>query len=478
MKKIDIIQRSIVLLAFLFSAQFLLAQSTNTEFFMTSSPANIALNPAKRPEKGYIGIPGFTNFKLDYRTNTFTLDQFLYPGLGKDGKTAFFMNEAISYSQFMNGISDNNFLHLGADYTPMGFGFYIKKVFLSVDASLRMKTAFNLPGSFFSFLKKGLNESGDDLSYDFKNASATATAFAQLGAGASYPFLNNSLVVGAKAKLLFGIANAHLQIDQMHLNLAHDQWNVRSQASMHLTYPNQNIKYDDQGVFTGVDADGDQPLLNGSGMGFDLGVTFTPGRFFDFGDKLGFLNRFTVSAALIDLGSITWKNNIYLATNPNDVLITDGNRSTNFENFGDLFDEFSDSVDDVLAFRKQQGHASRTTPIGSQLNLGLEYNLNDHFNLGYLSTTRYDPVETVSEHTLGAAYYPATGFEVGMSYSFVYSRFRTFGLAIRIGSGFFIAADYLLPQVANADFITLPIPTTVRAFNLQMGCVVPIGGRH
>jgi hypothetical protein len=469
MKKIanmqQLLHRGLLLLflGLLFAGQPLFAQTTNTEFFMTSSVSKLLLNPAKRPENGYIGVPGITNAKLDFNTKTLTLDRFIFPGMGENGKAAFFMNEAIDYNRFMNGISANNFLHADADWTPIGAGFYLNKLFLSMDLSVRAKAKVNLPGSIFSFLKEGLNAAGDEFSYNFKDASANAFAFAQAGVGVSYP-LHPSFVVGAKVKFLLGIANAQVEIEDMNLNFAHDRWSVQSQASMLLSYPGQRIKYDSDGVFSGIQTDGPRSYVNGSGVGLDLGLTFAP----------DFLNKFTFSAALVDLGSIRWNKNIRLATNPSDVLITDDSRSSSLDNFGDVFDELSDSMEDFMAFREQGDNQTATTRLGSRFNLGVEYAASSKLNLGFLATTRYDPVETVSEYTLGAAWYPAAGFEAGLSYSFVYSRFQTFGLAIHIGSGFFVSADYFLPTFTSSDFTTLPIPVSMQAFNLQIGCVVPL----
>jgi hypothetical protein len=433
------------------------------------------MNPAKRPEKGYVGFPGITNFMFDYRTNTFTLDHFLYPGLGKNGKTAFFMNEAISYERFMDGISENNYLNLDLDWTPIGFGFYVKDLFLSFDISLRGKSNVNIPKSYYDFLKRGLNAEEDNISYNFKDVSESTIAFAQMGFGASYPLLDHSLVVGAKAKILLGIANVQVKLDNMHFNFAHDQWTVQSQLTMQSAFPKQNFEYDEDGVLSGIETDGDLSLINGSGLGLDLGVTFTPGKYFDFSDRDEFLNNFTVSAALTDLGYIKWTNNTCLATDPNDILITGGSKSTNIENFGDIFSELGDSFEDMFAFREAESKSS-TTGIGAKLNLGVEYAVNDQLNAGFLSSTYFNPVETISECTLAGAYRPTNGFELGLSYSFVYSRFQTFGLALHLGPGFYIAGDYIVPHLNSGGFI--PLPTSTKAFNVQLGWVIPIGDKH
>jgi hypothetical protein len=439
---------------------------------MSSSFTKTFLNPAKRPEKGFIGFPGVANTMVDLKTNTFTLDRFFFPGLGEDGKTAWFMNEAVGYEQFMNGISNNNYLNYDMDYTPLGFGFYAKELFFSFDLSLRGKSALNIPKSVFDFAKEGFTSEDRDLSYNFSNVSGSALVFTQLGAGVSFPVWDRALVIGVKAKALLGHAFAQFKIDNMHLQLGHDQWNIQSQASLQVAC--LKAEYDEDGIFSGFDSDEISPI-NGNGWGLDLGLTFTPGNHFNFTGGSEFLNHFTFSAAVTDLGYITWTKNEYLTTDPNEILITGSAQSTAIENFGDIFEGLGDSIQNIVAFRENSTNKNTTTAIGAKLNAGVEYAVNNRFNIGFLSSTYFNPVQTISEYTLAGAYRPRSGFECGFSYSFVHSRFQTFGLALHFGPSLFIAGDYVIPHISSEP---IPLPTTTNAFNLQFGCVIPIGKKH
>ncbi|MDR3340742.1 MAG: DUF5723 family protein [Candidatus Symbiothrix sp.] len=450
-------------------------QSVNTEYFMSSSYSKTSFNPALRPEKGYIGIPGLTNLSLGYKTNTFKLDNFVFPGIGENGKSGLFLHEKVSYDDFMKGISDNNYLDMGVDYTLLGFGFYAKDLFLSFDVSARANTTTNVPKAFFDFVKQGfaLKENGSD--YDFSNLHVNANAYTQIGIGGSYPVLNHSLVLGAKAKILLGMANARLDIDNMHLTLEQDNWRINSQASLRVNYPGMQIEYDQDGKFKKLGSSGKSSFINGSGFGFDLGATFNPGKYFDFKDDLAFWNGFTVSAALTDVGYITWNDNTeYLSANTDNQVIIGTDKSPIDLNSDDVFSDLKDYFTDALSLKKAADASLKSSGLGAKLNCGIEYAfLQNKFNVGVLNTNHFSPAKTISEFTLAGAYRPTNEVELGLSYSFVHGECKTFGLALHLGHGLFIAGDYLIPHV-NSDFM----PTSTKALNIQLGFAIPIGAKH
>ncbi|MDR3218479.1 MAG: DUF5723 family protein [Dysgonamonadaceae bacterium] len=450
-------------------------QSVNTEYFMSSSFTKTSFNPALRPEKGYIGIPGLTNLTLAYKTNTFNLDHFLFPGVGEKGKSGLFLHENVSYDDFMKGISDNNYLDMGVDYTLLGFGFYVKDLFLSFDVSARANTTTSVPKAFFDFVKRGfaLEENGTD--YDFSNLRVNANAFTQIGIGGSYPVLNHSLVLGAKAKILLGIANASLDIDNMHLILEQDNWRINSEASLRMIYPGMQLTYDQDGKLKELGSGGKSSFINGSGFGFDLGATFKPGNYFDFKDNLAFWDGFTVSAALTDAGFITWNDKTeYLSAHAADQVITGTGTPPIDLNSDDALSDLEDYFKDALSLKKDADTGLKSSSLGAKLNCGIAYTfLKDKLNVGFLTTNHFSPVQTISEFTLAGAYRPFSEVELGLSYSFVHGESKTFGLALHLGHGLYIAGDYLVPRV-NSDFI----PTSTKALNIQLGFAIPIGAKR
>jgi hypothetical protein len=452
-----------------FSFSIAFGQSTHTEYFMRSSTTKMYINPAKRPDRGFIGIPGLNNVQLGYRTNTFSLDNFLFPGLGEDGKSAWFLNKNVSYDLFMQGISEQNYLNLDAAYTPIGFGFYAGKLFFSFDAGLKFSTELNIPGSVFKFLKKGvaLNEDGSGESYDFSDIGMIGNAYAETGFGGSYSLFNNTLVLGAKIKLLWGLASARFNIDRMIFNSEKQNWSLSTLASAHIV--GVQVKYDEENKFDGLDFDNSSFGLNGFGTAIDLGATFTPGN-----------TGLTFSAALTDIGSIKWndKNASYLITDAQDISITgdhDISYDDNSDNsLADIVDNLADDFKKAISLKADpDASLKKTTGLTTKLNLGIEYALlNKKMNVGVLSATHFNPLKSLTELTFAGAYRPSGAVELGLSYSFMHSHFKTFGLALHVGP-IFIAGDYIIPHF-NSDFI----PTTMQAFNVRFGCAVPIGRRR
>lgn len=463
-----------LLSAFFFTCS-LFGQSARTDYFLSTSYVKTSLNPALRPAKGYVGIPGLTNLSVGYNTNTFTMENFLFPGMGKEGKTGLFLNDKVSYDQFMKGISDENYLNLDFNETVLGFGFYAGDAFLTFDASLKVNAEMNIPRGVFHTLKSIALDGSGGGDYDLSGISAEATAYGQIGLGGSYPLLDNSLLVGAKVKLLFGLTNGRADLNTMKLHIGNDKWSLtETQASLQLAMKGLKPKYNEEGRFDGFDTDNVALDMNGFGVGFDVGAAFKPGYFLE--DKTSFLNNFTVSAAVTDLGFINWNksNSLHLATDPTKPITILGDETIDFENSEDIFGDLGDAFEDVYNFRDRPDLMEGKTHLKAKLNWSIEYAFpKEKINVGFLSTTWFNSVKAVSEYTIGGAIKPVNILEAGLSYSFIYGGFQTVGLSLHIGSVFYIASDYIFPKT-NSSFV----PVSAKALNWQMGFVIPIGKEH
>ncbi|MDR2622276.1 MAG: DUF5723 family protein [Dysgonamonadaceae bacterium] len=447
-------------------------QSAHTEYFMSSSYFKTSLNPALRPTKGYFGIPVLTNISVGYNTNTFALENFLFPGIGENGKTGLFLNEKVSYDQFMKGISDQNYLNFDFNETLLGFGFYVGSTFLTFDASFKVNMEANIPRDVFDFLKKGVSFDGDGKTYDFSNISLDATAYGQVGLGASFPLLDKSLLLGTKVNVLLGLTNGRIGLDKMKLNIGKDEWSVKeTQASVQVAMKGLKPKYNEEGKFDGFDSDDIAIGLNGLGLSFDLGAALKLGCLV--GDKTSFLNNFTVSAAVTDLGFINWdkSSSLYLATDPTDVIIS-GDKEIDFENSENIFADLETSFKDAYNFKERPDEIEGKTNLKAKFNWGIEYAFSKA-NIGLLSTTYFNSAKTVSEYTIGGSVRPISGLEAGVSYSFIHGAFQTFGLSLHLGSFLYVTSDYVFPTT-NSMFI----PVSAKALNLQVGIAVPIGKKH
>lgn len=461
---------------------------TNTGYFMKSQYNKTSLNPALRPEQAYLVIPLLPNFSVDYTTNSLNLETFMFPGgpAGSSKNTVTFLHEGVSTEQFMKNISSNNYLNVDFSYTLAGVGFYKENGFWFIDLGVKGNVDFNLPRDVFRFAKQGLMTSdGEPVeSYDMKNIRGTATAYVELGVGHSRSFLEDKLVVGAKAKALFGLGNADFHVKGLSMNADRDLWTIESEATFEGSMRGFIPDYDEDGLFNGFKKDGNFGL-GGFGLGFDLGATYKLSGLADVLEGIveeDILDRFTFSAALTDIGFISWSkgSSKYLATDPAKTVVA-GDFDITFDdegdNLGDQINAIADTLKNAINLVETGKNKGRTTGLRTKMNLGLEYEfIENQLSAGILSTTHFTPSHNVTEFTLAGAYKPVDWFEAGLSYSFVHGHFNTFGLALNFvpakGVNLFLASDYLIPRW-NSDFI----PSTSKAINFQLGLTIPLGSK-
>ena len=176
--------------------------------------------------------------------------------------------------------------------------------------------------------------------------------------------------------------------------------------------------------------------ISGYGAGLDLGASYQ------------IMKNLNVSAAILDLGFISWgKSNSQVAE-------SDKNTTINRDNYSD------DVLDFDLFGLKKKENKSRTTSLSPTMVIGGEYGLlNNKLGLGLLSTTRFGQLKTYSELTFSANYRPNTLINTTLSYSMLQGG-ETFGIAFKIGP-LMLGTDYMYfgnnSKHVNA-FIGLSIP--------------------
>jgi len=438
-----------------------------------------SLNPALRPEQNYMGMPFLlNNLYVDVKTNSLNMDHLTFR---QDGELLSFMHKDVSADKFLKGISSDNYANMDFNYTLFSFGFYKGKGFWNVDFNLKAQVDANLPYSAFELMKRGfaMNEPSY---YNVKDTRIKANTYAELGVGHSRPFLDNTLIVGAKAKVLMGFANFDAHIRDMKVNAGLDEWVIRSHATLDGSAPGLYPTFDEEDKFDSYEWK-ESFGIPGMGLGFDLGATYALSGLADLTDGTwaDILNRLTVSLAFTDLGFISWSksNSSHLYSSLEDEVIT-GNFEIDFDDnnssLQDDIDKIKDKFEEIIEFKEGEAK-SRTTGLRTNMNIGIEYEiLKEKLSAGFLSTTYFNSSKNVTEATLALTYRPIKCIETALSYSFVYSKFDTFGFAVNFnptkGVHFFLASDYIIPHM-NSEFM----PVTSKGVNLQLGLSIPLGPR-
>jgi hypothetical protein len=274
------------------------SQSVEINDFMRLNPYSNFNNPANFiPYNGYVGIPMISNINFSFYNSGFLIKNFIETN--KDGSSNF------SYNKFVNSLSKNNWLNTTLNLELLGFGFRVHKFFFSLSYQIKMEQQLKYSQDFFAFFLQ--NQDNHLFTRSFLaeiEICPNLNLYQEVSLGFQGQILAN-LYIGARPKLLFGIAN--LQTKTLKASAYYDpsQKEVygRIDADIKMASTIPFYYFDHNGEFRfGTDRDNNpQRLLNNSfsnNMGFAI----------DLGAMYRINQQIRVSAAVTDLGFIKWKS--------------------------------------------------------------------------------------------------------------------------------------------------------------------------
>ena len=439
----------------LFVCGTLSAQNLNSAYFLDGYTFGHQLNPAKDYDrKGYVSFPLLSNINMGLNGSLSLTDVFKFNG---DQLTTF-MNPIIPVKEALSGFSANNNIATNYKMDILGFGFTAFGGFNTFNLSVRTNFGANLPYGLFEFIKEFSNNS-----YDISGVGVEATSWAELGLGHSRQ-VTDAIRVGGKVKGLLPAGRAMLNIKKGKLDLTGpDKWIVEAEAEAEVNlkgfeWGDKTHKTMDNGEsyeeidFNNINVDSYGP--NGWGLAFDLGAEWDLG-------KQGWVDGLTVSAAVLDLGFLSWqethtaynKGTIVEVTGFNDISVN-GGPGTPVE---DQTDAYSDKFSSLLAL--QEGETGKSTSmLGATLNVGVEYELPfyNRLSFGLLSTTRFQGRMSWNEERISATISPIRWLEFSANVGF-----GTLGTSVGWvanlhprGFNIFVGMDHTITQVSK-QFIPL-----------------------
>lgn len=366
------------------------AQSLRSGYFLEGYTYRHLMNPAFSPERNYIAVPGIGNINVGAQSNV-GLNTFIYP-YGNDKLTTF-MNSSISNDDFLGKLKDNNRINVNLNMTLLSAGFRAWGGFNTIDVNMRSTTSLNLPRGLFEFMKLGMNSSNSV--YEMDDLGISSNNYAEIALGHSRQ-INDKLNVGGKLKFLLGLGNVNIKMTDMKVQMAEDKWMVQANGEMNtsvkgLTIPTKEesgkeIKNPSERDLVDWDnIDLDSPGLSGFGMAIDLGVTY----------KLR--EDLTLSAAILDLGFISWSNTIKAKTsntpwefNGFQNIAMGSDDADGDKPLEDQLEDLGNDIENYASFHRTETGSSSTRALGATLNIGADYvfPLYDKLHFGFLSSTR------------------------------------------------------------------------------------------
>lgn len=422
-----------------------MAQDLNSAYFTDGFNYRHSMNPAYGNDQSYVSIPALGN--LNVRTmGNFGLESVLYENKWGGKKTTTFMNPNISTSEALSKFnSGDNQLSGNINLTILSGGFKAFGGYNTVELNSKTNLGVSLPYGLFEFAKNIGNKT-----YDIGDVNVNAQSYAELAFGHSRD-IDEKLRVGAKVKLLFGIARADVKMEGLKADLTGNEWTISGQAQADVmmkgfSYESETEEYKSKaGTYRKVtDVDIDGAGISGFGLAFDFGGIYK-------------INKdITVSAAVNDLGFISWSNDIMAKSSGtpfrfrgfHDMGVHSGDNT-----FDDQTDSYGDQLADFANLEDKGDQGGATKGIAATINVGGEYILPVYrqISFGLLSSTRLNGDFTWTEARLSANYRPLKWLDGGINLA-VGTYTTSFGWNLNIhpkGFNFFVGMDHLLGKTSK-----------------------------
>ena len=438
-----------LLLSLLALTESAFAQMESTMYFMNSLPQITYYNPAlKSAYKVSVGV-GISSLFGQYGNNGFTYNDFISE-----------QNNVLTadLDKLYGSLKEKNYINANAQAEILR---------LSLKAGARLYFTFNVSAKSYNrlMLPKDLMGIFIDGTAPYVNSTATlspkleTTSYAEIGLGTAYT-VNKKLTVGAKLKLLKGAVNATTQRANFNLTLS-DTYAITTTGDLDVrTSGIHNLDDSDFDV-----AENWKDYTNNNGVAFDLGATY----------KL--MDRLTVGASLIDIGGITWKNDLYgYQLNPAIAKYTfegvDIQQLINGD-VADYFNSLSDSLEQK--FKVTEGRIGKyRTPLPTKMYLSGAYELRRYFTVGALLFAetykgRFVPGFTASMNKEFGKWLGAS-----LSYTMTNNSFNNIGAGMSVNLApiqIYLVGDNLLrvPFALMKDNDLNSLVNSMHYFNLRAG---------
>jgi hypothetical protein len=454
---------------FIFAACFFdstcIAQFSNTLYFMDRVPQYQELNPAFQPKCNmFYGWPGLSGFQGDVGNNSISANDVLYFDKQLDSLITF-MHDSASKAKFINHLKNENSFFSDMQVSIINFGFRVSSFYFTFGINEKFSMDFSYPRDFVKFAINGNRLIDSIANFNFNGLGVNASLYTEVSFGVSKNF-DDLILVGARGKFLIGEANITTNNNSMQFNTSMDSWQLNSDVTMNVYAPGLNIPL--------KDTIKNEPDLNHIGFKSDMLKNFpnnlpspfsSKGFAIDLGIVYKGIDKLTLSASMIDLGFIRWRNDVYNLTLIGKYNYTGGNYDALHMDSLNLLDMAIDSIKNSFTLTRKT--SSYTTWLPTKFYVGAEYSPVRFFSLGFLSMSRYFQKKIDQQFVVSANLKPLKMLEFSTSYSILDNDFSSMGIGMNLRLGpwdFYLISD-MIPLYYGKQYI----PYKAEYFDLRLG---------
>lgn len=457
----------LLLIGILFLFPNLKAQQANTMYFMQGVPQRYQINPAFHSECDFfLGLPGLAPLQVQAKNSAFGLSDVLEYNSQIDSLISFLHPKAVKNSQesFLALLKDRNSFESDVSIGIASFGFKSKEydTWFSFDISQRLQARGGYPRDLARLPLLGPDSA---MSFDLNGLGIDLSSFTEFSMGISQK-IGERLTVGIRGKLLFGQANLQTTRFDLKVETSKEIWPVHSDLIINASLPFAEFAYNPDGTIDldNSDMKDDQELeddlarliLNRGNFGLGL----------DIGAELKATEWLQLSASLVDIGYIKWKDNAINISNKADYDFI--GIEVNLDD-DDFLDTFLDSLDQtyINADAKEQSYHIW---LPAKLYLGAAFSVHPKINFGILSKTLFYPQNIREQVTVSANFHPFKVLNASISYSMMNSKYNNIGFGLSLTPGPF--NFYLITDTGPSVGLW---PYEARDINLRIGMNLVFG---
>ena len=459
---------SLILLILIFAALGVTAQS-NTLYYLNGAPQSYRLNPATQPQcRFFLGLPVLNSLYLETYNNSFGLTDMLWNDPETGQVLQPFSSDA-ALDDFLGRLTDENTLSMDIAVSPVSIGLGIKEMYFTFDMTMKMDLGIYYPSDFIPLFIPGIP---DGSTFDFSSLGFHVTGYVEYALGVSRKFMGDMLQVGIRPKLITGIGTISSTDNNITLDASTDTYELNSQMELNICAPgfifplNEEGNFDlEQGVIFDSTlssvADYRSLLMSNKGLGVDIGVHVKP------------IEGLTLSASLIDLGYIKWKEYVHTLTLEGSVEFNGIDVQTD-SNTSDFSENLLDSIVNNFDFHTTSGEPFKSS-LEPKLYIGGSYAVLPKLDVGLLSRFDFTKTGTKANLMIHANWHPSNAFNLTANYSPFGGRASTFGLGFATRGGplsFYTVADYRAFRYNLYKYENIPVfiaPANRDRFNIQIG---------
>jgi hypothetical protein len=351
------------------------AQDPASLYFMNVIPQATHLNPAIQPRGNvFVSLPSMS---LNFHSDLAIKDLLQQHG----GKWYSPIETQFDYGLLRGAIGKKSTMfNIDSEIDILGFGFRTKKGYFSFGISEHITMLSTIPSDLFKIPEAAL----DNASLDFSPLRIKAMLYKQISIGYSHA-INDKLTVGANLKPIFGQAALSVKMKKFALKTSANEWSVDIKGDMHASAPiTMTEKKDgDKNDFPDIETKD----LESSDYVSNYGTSLSnPGLAVDLGATYKYSEWFTFSAALNNLGFISWKDDAN-GLSVGGRYTFNGIEYSTGDDSDDAFDQFSDTLKNILNY--DTNHERFTTSLPPVLYLGAACNLTQSISVGLLSRSTF-----------------------------------------------------------------------------------------